>query len=326
LTTYTTTTVCPVTETHGTQVVTTLTTSTATITSCKGGCGYETTAVPPKPTSSKPADHTTVVTTYEWVPCSTEVGHSGTAKIYSTYLTASYKTYTSTAYGQPPKPTGEAPKPSGDKPGQPKTTVTVGVDVPQSTPVASKDNKPSQPAGKTVTVGVDVPQYTPGPGQENCPAPVTVTKTVTVGVDVPQYTPVPNDHTTKVVTATEGGKPQTYTVTIPAGPKSTPSGEKTYQPKTTVSVGVPQSTQGPKPSASKGHSVPAYSSSVPAPYPTSTPSSSSAYVASTPAASSSVGYPVASSSVPAYPVASSSSTKATPVPTGGYNTGYSAGY
>ncbi|KAJ4390452.1 hypothetical protein N0V91_011414, partial [Didymella pomorum] len=101
---------------------------------------------------------------------------------------------------------------------------------------------------------------------------------------------------------------------------------------------------GPKPSS--GSSI-VYSSSKPAPYPTSsvksypasTPSSSKGYPASTPSSSagysastpsSSMGYPAstpsakASSSTPAgyvpYPV--ESSTKATPVPTGGYGSGY----
>jgi hypothetical protein len=302
MTTYATTTLWPVTHTEGTKVITSLTTSTATITACKGGCdGYETATV--------------------GIPQYTP----GVPEHPKQSVSVDVPQYTPGVPNKPEHATKES-YPEGPKP-------TAGV--PQYVP-----GVPNQPEHKTVTVGVDVPQYTPVAGQEHCPAPVVVTKTVTVAVDVPEYTPVANQYTgvneyiTKIVTATEEGKPHAYTVTVPANKPSATAGVPQYtpnvpeHPKQSVSLGVPQYTpvaekphgypEGPKPSA--GTSIPAYANSVPAPYPTNvpTPSSSKGY----PVASSSVEHPAASSSAPAnppYPVGSSS--KVTPQPTGGYPVG-----
>ncbi|OCL01991.1 hypothetical protein AOQ84DRAFT_229795 [Glonium stellatum] len=95
LTTYTTVTVCPVTRTSGTQVITTLTTSTITITSCKGGCHpYSTTPSAPHSTGLSSIVYPTTITTSApvFVPTSSVVGSEGATTYYSTWLSASYTT------------------------------------------------------------------------------------------------------------------------------------------------------------------------------------------------------------------------------------------
>jgi hypothetical protein len=275
-TTYTTTTVCPITQTHGTQIITTSTTSTVTVTSCKKGCHQQTSAIVPTPTPSQskpPQDVTTTITqtTYKWVPCSTPVGHNGGTTVYSTYLTPSYttQTLTSTIYGCGGKscatPVVPAPKPSSDK------------------PVSPNENTP-KPQLPIETPAVPVP--------DNCPAPST--KTVTEYVQIPAGTPVPG-YVTKTITVTEEGHPQTYTVTIP-GPKPTQPG----QSDTT--------SDKPQPSVGYSHPVPSASS---APYPITKPSGHP--TASASSVGYHINKP--SSSVES-PVHVASSSKPTPTPTG----------
>jgi hypothetical protein len=243
LTTYTTTTVCPVTQTYGTEVITTITTSTITVTSCKAGCHHQPTppaSSPVHPTEGPVTETQTITaTTYTFVPCSTSIGHNGPAVIYSTYLTASYypTTYytTKVIYPTPaPQPPVETSKP------QPPVVTPAG----------------NCPAASTVTVTIAPPAVTP---VDNCPAASTITVTI-----VP---PPPAGYETKTYTVTEHGYPTTITVTVPVTetpiqtPQSTP-----YQPQPPLSTGgsassgIPQPTgHGPYPTG--GHSSVIYSES-----------------------------------------------------------------
>ena len=95
LTTYTTITVCPVTQTSGTRIITTLTTSTITITSCKGGCHHQpTTPSTPHSTGLSSIVYPTTITTSTpiFVPTSSAVSSQGATTYYSTWLSASYTT------------------------------------------------------------------------------------------------------------------------------------------------------------------------------------------------------------------------------------------
>jgi hypothetical protein len=325
-TTYTTTTVCPVTKTYGTQIVTTETTSTVTVTACKNGCHPETyassTPAPSKYEVTPPKDVTTtyIQTTYAWIPVSTPVGQTGYNTIYSTYLTPSYytQTVTSTIYGcngktcptpaAPVYPAGtppvysEAPKPvypAGTPPVYSEAPKPVYSEAPK--PVHSEAPKPVYPAGTPVPIVPD-----------NCPAPVTKT----VYLDSPAGTPVAG-YTTKVITVTEEGHAQTYTVSIPQAQPTYPiyPGESKPSPSAAYSHPAAASSWVPYPIVKPSSAAPSVK---PTNYAQYTPSavSSVEYPANTP--SSSVGYPVpVSSSSAKYPVNTPSpSSKPTPVPTG----------
>ncbi|KAL0265006.1 hypothetical protein SLS55_000962 [Diplodia seriata] len=168
VTIYTTVTTCPVTKTmtddkSSTYITTQLTTSTMTITSCKGGCSQTPT---PSAGTSKIATTsyytTTVVTTVlTTVPCSTATGHDGTKTLYSTWMTESHVpttvistvTSVSTANSKPP---ASAP-PSSAPPAQPsskhETVSATGVDTCKPTTVYVT----LPMATTTVSVGLGVP-------------------------------------------------------------------------------------------------------------------------------------------------------------------------
>ncbi|KAF2868636.1 hypothetical protein BDV95DRAFT_118302 [Massariosphaeria phaeospora] len=218
LTTYTTTTVCPVTETHGTKVITSLTTSVITITSCKAGCHHEPTPTPgPNPgpgDSNYPVTVPTTITTttFTWVPCSTSVGHSGPSVIYSSFLTPSYypTTYVTDVLVYPtPKP--ESPDVTPASPEHPPV-YTPGTPQP---PVET----PGAPHPPTVTPAPENPPVYPPGTPEECPAPVTITVTVGGGAEPCHACE------TKTYTITEHGTATTFTVTVTpeaTGPVNTP--------------------------------------------------------------------------------------------------------
>jgi hypothetical protein len=214
--TYTTETICPVTYTHGTEVKTTLTTSTITVTSCKGGCHKPT----PPPVYTPPphgGDHTITKTyttiTYTFVPCSTSVGNNDHSVIYSTYLSQSAitKTYTTYEVVKPtPAPPAITPTPEAPKPGTCPPTVTT------ITQIIDNFSCPPAPPAVTSTVTVTVGKP-PAPPCHECVKSYTVTEgdfttCITYTYEVP-----PTKST--VTPVTPGSKPP---YTKPTTPVSTP--------------------------------------------------------------------------------------------------------
>jgi hypothetical protein len=193
ITTYTTTTVCPITTTIGTQVITTTTTSTITVTSCKGGCNYKPTTpvIPPPSNTGNPI---TVPTTYlstvwSFAPSSTSVGQNGGKTIYSTALAStpivntiytSYITYPTVV--PPPQPPVTVATPAGSNCPAPVTvysTVTVV-------------------AGQTPCYDCTVKTYTVTESGK----PITIT--VTDRPNESTYTPVGTPSSKPIVTGTGG--------------------------------------------------------------------------------------------------------------------------
>lgn len=231
ITTYTTTTVCPVTETTGTQVITTLTTSIITITSCKGGCHQSTPPSSPPSTPTGPSSIVvpTVLTTssYVFIPVSSSVGHNGHTTVYSTYLTSEVvsKTYSTWATIYP-------------------STVTP----PTVTPPVVTPPSGSCPAPATVTVTVTAPP----PPPTNCP---DCTKTYTIT----------ESGTTTCITVTNYPTTTTYVSSIETPPSSVPGGPggpsstSTYQPSGPIGTGTGYPTH-PHPSGT-GVPYPSWDSS-----------------------------------------------------------------
>lgn len=164
--------VCPITTTewahNKSTIVTTLTTSTITVTSCPGGChGKGSTPTVGPATETKPNGSiktytipaTSTITSF--VPCSTPVNeHSGTT-FYSTWLTVTYltSTYLTTSYETVfPTSTPAVPNP-------PKVTVN-----------------PAKPSEHWTGVVTDVTTLPPttvvGVASGTCPAPETVYETI----------------------------------------------------------------------------------------------------------------------------------------------------
>jgi hypothetical protein len=158
LTSFTTTTVCPITYTRwdhsSAEIVTSYTTSTLTVTSCKSGCNHHPTSYPQPPASNTtvpvpptkpthPPHHgggghtltnvypTTITTSYtKFVPCSTPVATSAGTTYYSTWLTptALPTTYVSTCTDTytSAQPTKTPVGPVDTCPAVKTVTVTVG--------------------------------------------------------------------------------------------------------------------------------------------------------------------------------------------------------
>jgi hypothetical protein len=189
LTTYTTVTVCPVTQTSGTQVITTLTTSTITITSCKGGCHHQlTTPSTPHSTGLSSIVYPTTITTSApiFVPTSLAVSSQGATTYYSTWLSASY---TTKIYS---------------------TKVTVW-----QTGTAQPSLAASTPVGVAAVTSTALASGT-------CPAPTTVYSTVYVTV-APQVPPKECHTCYETHTYTESGTTTTVTFTKYPEATTTPS-------------------------------------------------------------------------------------------------------
>jgi hypothetical protein len=223
--TYVTETICPVTYTHGTIVKTTLTTSTITVTSCKGGCHKPT----PPPVYNPPGGDKTITKTYTtitytFVPCSTSVGKNDHSVIYSTFLSQSAitKTYTTYEVVKPtPAPPAVTPIPEGPKPGTCVTTITQINDYFSCPPVAP---------------------------------PATVTETITITKGGPA--PPPCHECVKTYTITEGGYETCITYTFekpPTKPTETPKKPHYTPPVYTPPVHTPPVYTPP---AGTGHSKP----------------------------------------------------------------------
>jgi len=212
LTTYTTVTTCPITYTHysGSSIAysTGYTTSTLTVTSCKGGCTppppppQKPTPPPTKP--SQPAGPVTVTDTItKFVPCSTPVTDStGKTIYYSTWLTATYipTTYVTTYTAIPPPPPVKSATVC-----PPEKTVTETVYVTVGVP-----SNPTPPAG--------------GPGG-NSGKPETSTKVET-------HSGKPETTTKSAPSSTKTYVPPSGTGSGPKPPQGTGSGPKSSDSKT----------------------------------------------------------------------------------------------
>ncbi|PSK51862.1 hypothetical protein B9Z65_3129 [Elsinoe australis] len=224
-TTYTTTTICPITTTStnagSTYVVTALTTSTLTVTSCKSGCGSNTTV--PGPTASNPISYlpvptisasnpilylpvpsprteTSVYITTEtrtvtnFVPHSTVVTTLGPETFYSTWLSIVYATSTSVAT---------------------RTAYETFFPTPSAVPTSSC------PAN-TVYVTVTAPDLPPAPT-------VTITRTI----KSPSGTPIPPNNIPSYPIPGRPGQPFLTGVypTNPGSPRPTGASPSGYGPR-----------------------------------------------------------------------------------------------
>lgn len=230
LTTFATTTVCPVTTTRyhhsSVEIITTYTTSTLTVTSCKSGCQTHSTTLPASNTtaltpSAKPTHPphsggpwlttvypTTIVTTYtKFVPCSTPIATSSGTTYYSTWLTPTFipSSYVSTctnSYTRTP---------------------------PTATPVV-----PVQPVTPVGPVDTCIP-----------PTTITITKTITSGASIPTPPPADCKSCYEIHTLTlTNGQTSIITVTHTKPPHKPTSSTKATQPTGTGSPSKPTGTGG----------------------------------------------------------------------------------
>jgi hypothetical protein len=230
LTTFATTTVCPVTTTRyhhsSVEIITTYTTSTLTVTSCKYGCQTDSTTLPisnttwgPTPTKATHTPHTggpwlttvyptTVVTTYtKFVPCSTPIATSSGTTYYSTWLTPTFipSSYISTC------------------------TDSYALTPPIATPVV-----PVQPVTPVSPVNTCAP-----------PKTITITKTITSSpsIPTPPLTGCKSCYEAHTLTLTNG-QTSIITITHTKPPHKPTTSTKATQPTGTGSPSKPTGTGG----------------------------------------------------------------------------------